>query len=341
MYQNRHAKSLRGLSIAVVVLSGLSIFVVVIVMAILLASGSFINQIGPSNLDYYLRTGTSLPYYGIDGNAVLGVIDVFLLISQISLGWALITSVLTLIAGIIGIRNAAMPERLKSVMVWAIVGAVAAGLSGSLISMILLIIVAVFAGSDRNQMQSNETYQHGYNDGLMYAQQAQQAQQVAQAQQAQRVAQAQQAQQVAIPDPMAAYQQTYGYAPQPANMPPEQPIEPYANPVILQTEVIDEAPDSDLAAEVVEDTNAVATEVVESMNTEINADEMQIPDVDIAPDAVIEEVRSEVAMGDIAQEEAAENAAAVAEAEHGYAFEGESEDLIESAEDIVIEDSEE
>ncbi|MFR0869868.1 MAG: hypothetical protein ACLSGS_13090, partial [Adlercreutzia sp.] len=56
---------------------------------------------------------------------------------------------LILIAGILGVRGAAKPDKLRGIMIWNIVAAVVSLLSCCWVSLVLCIIVAVFANKDR------------------------------------------------------------------------------------------------------------------------------------------------------------------------------------------------
>lgn len=71
--------------------------------------------------------------------------------------WALICCIVALIAGIFGIMHAANPPKLGFVMGWAIAGAVTSFLGAGLITMVLLIIVAVFAYADKRAYRCGTT----------------------------------------------------------------------------------------------------------------------------------------------------------------------------------------
>lgn len=61
----------------------------------------------------------------------------------------LLLSVLSLVAGILVLVNAKRPEKLQFIMVWSIIGAIASGLSCSLPCLVMFILSAVFANSDK------------------------------------------------------------------------------------------------------------------------------------------------------------------------------------------------
>lgn len=137
MYTN-HAKAIKGLSIANIVLGVLGILGSLGGCAALGSSAAIVASSGydyiPLDDGYYMDTAAA--------TGLMGVLTFFMVV-------ACIASVLILVAGIMGVRNADKPEKLKGVMAWNIVGAIA-GLLGSWISLVLCIIVAVFANKDKN-----------------------------------------------------------------------------------------------------------------------------------------------------------------------------------------------
>lgn len=137
MYTN-HAKAIKGLSIANIVLGVLGILGSLGGCAALGSSAAIVANSGydyiPLDDGYYMDTAAAA--------GLMGMLTIFAV-------FACIAAIFILVAGIVGVRNADKPEKLKGVMVWNIVGAVA-GLFGSWISLVLCIIVAVFANKDKN-----------------------------------------------------------------------------------------------------------------------------------------------------------------------------------------------
>lgn len=133
-----HAKAIKGMGIANIVLAALGILGVLCVWAMLGVSGAAISG---SGYDYFY---TDSGYYMTvdDINAILGVLGVLIF-------FVFVGCVLILIAGIMAVRGANKPEKLKGVMIWNIVGAVASFCSGTWISLVLCIITAVFANKDK------------------------------------------------------------------------------------------------------------------------------------------------------------------------------------------------
>lgn len=133
-----HAKAIKGMSIANIVLAALGIFGMLIAWAGLGVGGAAISG---SGYDYFY-TDDGLYFTTDDVSVLLGMLGflVFLVI---------VCAVLILIAGILGVRGAAKPDKLRGIMIWNIVAAVVSLLSGCWVSLVLCIIVAVFANKDR------------------------------------------------------------------------------------------------------------------------------------------------------------------------------------------------
>lgn len=133
-----HAKAIKGMSIANIVLAALGVLGTLIVWAGLGAGGAAISG---SGYDYFY---TDDGYYitTSDMTALLGMLGVVVFL-------VLVCAVLILIAGILGVRGANKPEKLRGIMIWNIVAAVVSLISGCWVSLVLCIIVAVFANKDR------------------------------------------------------------------------------------------------------------------------------------------------------------------------------------------------
>lgn len=136
-----HAKAIKGMSIANIVLSALGILGVLVTWMGLGAGGAAVSG---SGYDYFY-TDDGYVIETSDLNAILGVLSILVF-------WVFVCLVLVLVAGIMGVRGANKPEKLKGVMTWNIVGAVAAFLGAGWISLVLCIIVAVFANKDKQAL---------------------------------------------------------------------------------------------------------------------------------------------------------------------------------------------
>lgn len=141
---NSDARLVRGLSIAVIVLSALALAGCLLLFVALGIGGALLND--PSSFviahndpefmeafasNPHAGTATALAALGL-GFAAAGVI------------WLVICHGAVLVAGILGLQASARPEKLGAAFGWAIAGAVLSLLCGNLITMALLIIAAVY-----------------------------------------------------------------------------------------------------------------------------------------------------------------------------------------------------
>ena len=150
--KNTHAGAIKGMSIAVIVLAALGIIGAILIMV-------FSGLLSAVVLDggYGLMNDLTYEYGSLDGSyydyldpedALFVSILMMLVGGGLSI-WVLVCCVVTLIAGIFGVLYAANPAKLGFVMGWAIAGAILSFFGGSIVTVVLLIIVAVFANSDK------------------------------------------------------------------------------------------------------------------------------------------------------------------------------------------------
>lgn len=205
-----HASAIKGLSIAVIVIAALGIVGAIVSGVLLGFSSAIINELGPSAIssahEYGYHHGLEYELDISDQQAASVVAMMMATIGGAVSIWVLICHAVILIAGIIGLRNCSDPTKLSQTFVWAIVGAVASLLGGGFITMILLIIVAVFANSDK-KLYAGTGAAAAAVPTAAYAPAAQPAQAVP----------------VAQPQPAAAPAQP---AAQPAAQPVAQPMQP-------------------------------------------------------------------------------------------------------------------
>ena len=142
-----HAKSIKGMSIANIVLAALGIIGILIAWVGLGSASAYLNN---SGYDYFY-TDEGYIIQMSDINMLLGMVGIFVF-------WGFACLVIVMIAGIMGVRGANKPEKLKGVMVWTIVGAIAAFLGAGIISLVLCIVVAVFANKDKNAALASAAY---------------------------------------------------------------------------------------------------------------------------------------------------------------------------------------
>ena len=157
--QNNHASAIKGVNIAVIVFAVIAILACFVGFALAGIGGSAINQYGHHLFDEALTShhelerelaASGITVTGdITGTDVVNSLNFALALGMFGIGWELIGAVVTLVAGIMGVRGASRREKLGGVLVWSIVGAVVALLGGRIITCILLIISAVLAGMDK------------------------------------------------------------------------------------------------------------------------------------------------------------------------------------------------
>ena len=152
--QTSHAKTIRGLSIAVVILSVLSILGLLLTLAFIGVGGAAlgsdeVRSAASYSLEMDPESAYTMEQLGITEDDAYGLLGIVLGLGAAYVVWGIICSIVTLIAGIIGMRNYDETAKLGKVFGWAIAGAVLAFLYGNLITMILLIIAAVCASKDR------------------------------------------------------------------------------------------------------------------------------------------------------------------------------------------------
>lgn len=242
--QTKHAGTIRGLGITVVVLSAASLALCLLCAVLLGLTGVFFDS---SLLDmataemarggafdelYGYGYGYGYGGYGMSGAEVDSILGFLVVVGGILLGWEGITCIITLIAGILAMKHAAKAEKLDKLFVWGIVGAVAALLGGRFITVALLIAMAVFSNSDRNAAQAAQWQTQGFagagaagaasgaaSAGANAGVGAAQAQQPG----TQTYTQVPQNEPKTYPQPSQAYQQAYGQPMQPGQ--PTQPAE--------------------------------------------------------------------------------------------------------------------
>lgn len=114
---------------------------------------ALIGDYAPSAFDEAYDYGytNGLDYqYGMDGQETADLMATMVAMTGTAISiWVLLCHGAMLVAGIIGLRFGSKPSKLKMVFGWSIAGAIASLLSCSFVSMVLLIIMAVFAYKDR------------------------------------------------------------------------------------------------------------------------------------------------------------------------------------------------
>jgi hypothetical protein len=148
--QESDIRVVRGVSIASIVLAVLAILGCIAAMA--LSAGLGVVASDPSNFDGYVEYRDDLgATNGIDAQYDMSpeetsalVTLAFGFISAFS-GIGVVLCVISLIAGIVGVRNCRNPQKVGKIFGWSIAGAICAVLMGRVISCVLLIVNAVYA----------------------------------------------------------------------------------------------------------------------------------------------------------------------------------------------------
>lgn len=149
--QTNHASTLRGLSIAVVIISGLAILGCLIGFVFLGMGGSYLSSISPDMWEYYMYDGDyyGYEYYGVDGSEMSALMGMMVALGGVMLLVAILFTAVALVAGILGLRNYQNPAKLSLVFGWSVAGAITSLLTGNIVTMTLLIIMCVFAYKDK------------------------------------------------------------------------------------------------------------------------------------------------------------------------------------------------
>lgn len=170
----QHATLIRGLCIATLVFSALTILTYIVTLFTVGIGGSLWNEYGTDAITYSYNThdnslAGNMDVNGLTEDDLMGFGNfIWTLLSVLSV-WGLVTAVVTTVASIIGIIGAPDRDKLGRVFVWSIVGAVAAFLSASFITAVLFVIAAVFARKDKNAPVFDPAAQPAYGQAA-YAQ---------------------------------------------------------------------------------------------------------------------------------------------------------------------------
>ena len=163
--QESDIRVVRGVSIASIVLAVLAILGCIAAMA--LSAGLGVVASDPSNFDGYVEYRDDLgATNGIDAQYDMSpeetsalVTLAFGFISAFS-GIGLVLCIISLVAGIIGVRNCRNPQKVGKIFGWSIAGAICAILMGRVISCVLLIVNAVYANRLKKAAANPAMYAH-------------------------------------------------------------------------------------------------------------------------------------------------------------------------------------
>ena len=181
---NSDARMVRGLSIAVLVLSILALAGSLLTIVFLGIGGAALSDpsiAGSAALE--LSNDPELGAYNIDSAEVQYLAMLGLGLTGAFMGWIIVCSIVSLVAAILGMRNYGNVDKLGGAFGWAIAGAVFSLLCGNIITMALLIVSAVYINKLRKAPmvpygQPQPAYgQQGYAPQQPYQQQVPPAQQ--------------------------------------------------------------------------------------------------------------------------------------------------------------------
>lgn len=253
--QSQHAGAIRGLGIATIALSAISLLACLFGLTILVVMGAAFSD--PALVDE-LSYGLTGPYvydysyygYGYHDEEFASFVGFSIILVGVFIVWEILTCIVSLIAGIVTLRSANDSSKLNKIFGWTLAGAIASLLGGRFITMVVLIVAAVFATKDRGAQQNAYWQAHGSpvtvkSEGAVQEASAQPVQPPVQP--AAASVQPVSAQPVAAsvqPQSTSAYQQAYQQAygaqplvaqPQPAQQQPaEQPQPAQAQPQIAE-----------------------------------------------------------------------------------------------------------
>ncbi|HIS39263.1 MAG TPA: hypothetical protein IAC12_00190 [Candidatus Aphodovivens avistercoris] len=154
--QTSRTKTIKGLNIATIVLSALGIFGMLVCLLFLALGGAAVSSPGfqdavNSSITIDPESARELEAAGLTSNDVYGLMGFVLAIGGAYVVWALICCIVSLVAGIIGLRNCTEKEKLGKAFGWAIAGAALSFLYGNIVTTVLLVISAVCLSKDRKE----------------------------------------------------------------------------------------------------------------------------------------------------------------------------------------------
>lgn len=152
--QTSHSGTIRGLSIATIILTILTILGLLLCLALLGVGGVAMNDPTVQNAASIELSGdadamAAMAEMGLTEDDAFGMLAFVFGLGAAFIVWAIICCIIALIAGIKGLKAAKNSEKLGGAFGWAVAGAIASFLGGSIIVMILLIISAVCISKDR------------------------------------------------------------------------------------------------------------------------------------------------------------------------------------------------
>lgn len=137
--QNQDARTVRGLSIASVILAGIGVALWGIIALGVLVGGGLFGLFGFAACSSGAACGTAA-----EAGIAAGVLGVSFFIFFIMLAFGLGLAAICLIAGIKGMKNFNNPNAYDNLFAWSIGAAVASFVTGGVVSTVLFVITAAF-----------------------------------------------------------------------------------------------------------------------------------------------------------------------------------------------------
>ncbi len=161
----RNAGNIKGLSITAIALSIVMILGSLLCCILLVITGT---AFGDGAFHDYLafemssELGHGHGYDSFDAyDTSLGILNFVISLFGLLLAWEIVGSIVTLVAGIVAMRNAGNIAKYGSVFSWSVAGAIASVLGGRLVTMALFIVIAVFANKDKNAAETAQFHAQG------------------------------------------------------------------------------------------------------------------------------------------------------------------------------------
>lgn len=152
---NKNAGYIRGLGITAIALSAVALLACLFFFVVIGITGAaFSDGFLAQELDYYDH------HYGYEYGGAGHMVNLALTIVGVILAWELLSGVVSLIAGIIAVRQGRNLAKYGSIFAWSIAGAVASLLGGRLITMGVLIAAAAIAGKEKNALETAQWQQN-------------------------------------------------------------------------------------------------------------------------------------------------------------------------------------
>ncbi len=158
----------RGVSIAAIIFSVLEIVLFILLtglfvwLSVVASNASYFEWYVDTRDDLGMTHGIDA-YYGFDAETTSDWVSGLFGIFGILMAVGIVFCVVSLLAGIMGVRNCRNPQKVGMVMGWSIAGAVCSILSLRVVTCILLVVNAVYASRLRRASQNPAVFAQNQN----------------------------------------------------------------------------------------------------------------------------------------------------------------------------------